>query len=641
MRAKRAKGDSDETGNGAEDGSDRNFYDRYFYNGYSADGSVFFAAAFGVYPHLNVMDGAVSILKDGVQKSIHVSRLLGMERMDTQVGPLSIEVVEPLKSIRLRLEETDGIALDVKFTGRHFPIEEPRFTYRQGPRMLIDCTRMTQNGHWQGTLSTDGETVDVKDFFGTRDRSWGVRPIGQRDEQPVLPLQMPQFYWLWAPTNFPNLSLYFHVNEDGAGGAWNTRSVLAMDGADNDGLLHLNRPKMDMHEADLAEKFAAYAEAKLPGARHAKVASINRIHGGASRQTYSIDLTYEDATGPKTKGLILRRDPPDSLIDTERRVEFAAIKSAYGQRDIPVPEALFLETENDALGAPFFVMGRIESGTPLSPFKLDDIEPHRAAIGEQFFRHLGSIAALPVEGSALAAESESPVLDQCWRKELDYWANEIRSNAKDPQPVAEAAIRHLERNPPPAAQRLSIVHGDYRTGNYLQDGEGAITAILDWEMAHIGDPYEDLAWATDLLCGRMTDIGMILDRIGFKLMTEVAPKLEGDYSGGHAALSGMMAVMAGEAWDSAADRLVNEIAGMRGLLALAGQDVAVPESASVKISDLTEERNALAVQLIDVQAKLEVREDDASRDLNAKIWMHLMATAMNRMPNMPNPEAGA
>ena len=79
----------------AYSGSDRNFYDRYFFNGYSADGSTFFAVAFGVYPHLNVMDGAVSILKDGVQKSIHVSRLLGMERMDTKVGPLSVEVIEP------------------------------------------------------------------------------------------------------------------------------------------------------------------------------------------------------------------------------------------------------------------------------------------------------------------------------------------------------------------------------------------------------------------------------------------------------------------------------------------------------------------------------------------------------------------
>ena len=134
----------------------------------------------------------------------------------------------------------------------------------------------------------------------------------------------------------------------------------------------------------------------------------------------------------------------------------------------------------------------------------------------------------------------------------------------------------------------------------------------------------------------MSDIGMILDRIGRKLVTEVAPKLEGDYSGGHAGMSGLMAVMAGEAWDSAADRLVNEVAGLRALLALAGQDVSVPESVSVKISDLTMERNALARQLMAVQADLETRDDAPAKDLNAKIWMHLMATAMARMPSPPD-----
>lgn len=134
----------------------------------------------------------------------------------------------------------------------------------------------------------------------------------------------------------------------------------------------------------------------------------------------------------------------------------------------------------------------------------------------------------------------------------------------------------------------------------------------------------------------MSDIGMILDRIGRKLVTEVAPKLEGDYSGGHAAMSGLMSVMAGEAWDGAADRLVNEIAGMRGLFALAGKEVAVPKSESFKISDLTEERNALAGYLTALQMSLESREDDEARDLNAKIWMHLMATAMARMPSPPD-----
>ncbi|MEL7323618.1 MAG: hypothetical protein AAFN03_16620 [Pseudomonadota bacterium] len=134
----------------------------------------------------------------------------------------------------------------------------------------------------------------------------------------------------------------------------------------------------------------------------------------------------------------------------------------------------------------------------------------------------------------------------------------------------------------------------------------------------------------------MSDIGMILDRIGRKLVTKVAPKLEGDYSAGHAGMSGLMAVMAGEAWDGAADRLANEIAGMRGLFALAGKDVVVPESPSLKISDLTVERNELAGHLIALQLSLEAREDEDAKALNSKIWMHLMATAMARMPSPPD-----
>ena len=64
----------------------------------------------------------------------------------------------------------------------------------------------------------------------------------------------------------------------------------------------------------------------------------------------------------------------------------------------------------------------------------------------------------------------------------------------EPQPITRAVIRWLRRHPPPPAQKLSVVHADYRTGNFLFDAEGEIRAILDWEMAHLGDPLEDLAW---------------------------------------------------------------------------------------------------------------------------------------------------
>ena len=207
-------------------GTDRNFYDRYFFNAQSPDGSRFLAAALGVYPHLNVMDAAVCYMEGGRQRSVFASRLMASERMDTRVGPISVEVVEPLKRLRLRLAETDGLSADLLFEGRHAPIEEPRFTRRQGPRTIMDVTRMTQNVAVSGSITADGARIDTNGWRGTRDRSWGIRPIGAADPQPAAPIVPPQFYWLWAPINFDGHALFFHTNDDEAGSPWNRSAVL-------------------------------------------------------------------------------------------------------------------------------------------------------------------------------------------------------------------------------------------------------------------------------------------------------------------------------------------------------------------------------------------------------------------------------
>lgn len=220
-------------------GTDRNFYDRYFFCGYQPDGSGYFALAFGVYPHLNIADAHFSLLRDGVQHCVHASRLLGMERMDLAVGPIRIEVVEPLKSIRLIVDNHDGMSANLLFEGRSAPVQEPRFTRRNGPRLFMDLTRFTVNCRVSGWVELDGKRQSYDHGLGTRDRSWGVRTIGAADPQPVVPMMMPQFYWLWAPTNFPNLSLYAHVNEDQAGQPWNRRATLMMDDAVQDSGLHL------------------------------------------------------------------------------------------------------------------------------------------------------------------------------------------------------------------------------------------------------------------------------------------------------------------------------------------------------------------------------------------------------------------
>lgn len=207
-------------------GTDRNFYDRYFFNGQSADGSSFFAAAMGIYPHLNLIDSAFCLLRDGVQRSVFASRILYHERMRTVVGPLAVEVLAPLRRLAVRLGPTEGLAADLVCSGRHAPIAEPRFTRRQSGRTLMDVTRMTQNVDWAGSIAVDGERLDVTGWRGTRDRSWGVRPIGTADSQPLAPAVSPQFFWLWAPLNFDSLSLYAHSNDDAAGVPWNRSAVL-------------------------------------------------------------------------------------------------------------------------------------------------------------------------------------------------------------------------------------------------------------------------------------------------------------------------------------------------------------------------------------------------------------------------------
>ena len=126
--------------------SDRNFYDRYFFNGASRDGRIFFAAAMGIYPALDIVDGAFCVMVDGVQHNLRASARMHGERMAMQVGPIKISILQPLHCIRLTVDANDGpLSCDLIITGRHFPIEEPRFTRRNGTRLFMDYTRLTQN----------------------------------------------------------------------------------------------------------------------------------------------------------------------------------------------------------------------------------------------------------------------------------------------------------------------------------------------------------------------------------------------------------------------------------------------------------------------------------------------------------------
>ncbi len=251
----------------------------------------------------------------------------------------------------------------------------------------------------------------------------------------------------------------------------------------------------------LEGRLAAYIAGKMPDATGVVVSNLERISGGASRETYRFRLGWSEGGKVRERKLILRRDPPASLIDTERRVEFEAYRAFRGSA-VPVPEMLWLEEASDALDHPFFVAEEI-AGFQASPQLLlsgayDAVLPK---VAQQKWTILGEIAKADPHALKLTDVMPPPALDACWTRELDHWEGLIDRDQAEPLPVTRAAIRWLRANPPPPARKLSVVHGDYRTGNYLFDEAGQIHGILDWEMCHLGDPLEDLGWSLQPIWG--------------------------------------------------------------------------------------------------------------------------------------------
>ena len=188
--------------------SDRNFYDRYYFNALPHAGDLFFITGLGVYPNLGVADAYVCVLHENKHRVVRASRELGVDRTDTTVGPFRIEVLEGLKRLRVILEPNEwGLAYDLTWDGFEPAHEEPRhFVRAPHDRVTFDTCRLAQMGGWTGTLELPGKTVTMSPdtWWGSRDRSWGVRPVGE-PEPPGIGVTTPMstFYWNYAPMRFP------------------------------------------------------------------------------------------------------------------------------------------------------------------------------------------------------------------------------------------------------------------------------------------------------------------------------------------------------------------------------------------------------------------------------------------------------
>ncbi|MFL2935122.1 MAG: hypothetical protein ACJZ7Z_00200 [Myxococcota bacterium] len=197
--------------------SDRNFYDRYYFNMHPSSDELFLITGMGQYPNLGTTDAFVSVSHGETIYVVRASRELGSDRMQSRVGPFGFEVLEGLKKVRVYCEPNEwGLAFDLTFDGTVPAIEEPR-TFQRYPhgRIHMDTSRYSQVGGWSGHLEVGGEsyTVTPDKWRGARDHSWGVRAIGE-PEPPGIRVKgattsgFGGFFHTWLPIQTEEGSLY-------------------------------------------------------------------------------------------------------------------------------------------------------------------------------------------------------------------------------------------------------------------------------------------------------------------------------------------------------------------------------------------------------------------------------------------------
>lgn len=243
---------------------------------------------------------------------------------------------------------------------------------------------------------------------------------------------------------------------------------------------------------ELQERLTAFLQRTYRG-RLIRVEELRLLTGGASRQTWSFDAVVEDPDGETaTEALILRADPRTTAGLATGEMEFALLAAA-GEAGVPVPKVHFMG--DDSLDMPFLIMERVEGETiPRRLLRNDEYAQARNSMTAQLGSILAKLHQTPVDDPRLQALSRPPSGVSPAEHELGRYEQIYRAVTPDPHPAFELAFRWLyERARALDPCPPTLVHGDFRIGNVIFGPEGA-RAILDWELAHIGDPTEDIGW---------------------------------------------------------------------------------------------------------------------------------------------------
>ena len=232
----------------------------------------------------------------------------------------------------------------------------------------------------------------------------------------------------------------------------------------------------------MEQELGRWVASWCPGATG--VTGAAKLSGGASQETWSFDIVHPDGN----IGAILRRAPPGYGAAPSRAAGLAAeavlMQLAY-EAGVPSPRVLHVLQPRDDLGTGF-IMQRVDGETIARKILRDE---KFAKARPLLARQLGKVAA-GIHGLPLAKLPELRRMTAA--KEIAELERDYRG-FEWPRPVFELALRWLRDRDPGPSPEVTLVHGDFRHGNLIIGPEG-LRAVLDWELAHTGDPMEDLGW---------------------------------------------------------------------------------------------------------------------------------------------------
>ena len=241
---------------------------------------------------------------------------------------------------------------------------------------------------------------------------------------------------------------------------------------------------------NVGEKLAAWLTDEL--ATTVRVENLRRTTAGFSRENWVFDASWDGGVHQ----LIARRDPAGSVLSTDRQVESAVLEALW-HIDVPAPVLRWADLSGERLGRPALIMD-------LSPGRCDGYVlngnralSERLAIAHRIYDRLADIHRVDWRAAGLGRFLVNPG-HRAAAAALDHWEAELRKVKFEPEPELAFVLSWLRTNVP-SNDVVTLVHGDFKPGNVLLDDDGNVTAVLDWETAHLGDPLEDLGWVTNPL----------------------------------------------------------------------------------------------------------------------------------------------